>query len=171
MVAASGPNAPTLVVCKPAVVTRMSQARDERSKSKEETLAQERVERLLIASRSGQVPSVQLLLEERVDPNASLGIACGALQQAAAHGQTEVANLLIQAAADVHLAEDDDHSTPLHLAAEFGHVEVVRLLLQAGAPPEELDTFGRSPADKATECGHAEVARMLQEAAQGRTHS
>ncbi|CAE7270880.1 BARD1 [Symbiodinium sp. KB8] len=149
----------------------MSQARDERSKSKEETLAQERVERLLIASRSGQVPSVQLLLEERVDPNASLGIACGALQQAAAHGQTEVANLLIQAAADVHLAEDDDHSTPLHLAAEFGHVEVVRLLLQAGAPPEELDTFGRSPADKATECGHAEVARMLQEVVSESCHA
>ncbi|CAE7672578.1 ANK1 [Symbiodinium sp. CCMP2456] len=141
------------------------------SRSKEEKVALERVERLLSASRRGEVPSVQLLLEERVDPNASLGIACGPLQQAAAHGQTEVAKLLIQAAADVHLADDDDHSTPLHLAAEFGHAEVVRLLLQAGAQPGELDTFGRCPADKATECGHAEVARMLQEAARGHANT
>ena len=147
----------------------MSRARDERSK--EETLAQERVERLLVASRSGHLPNVQLLLEERVDPNASLGMDCTALQQAAAHGQTAIANLLIQAAADVNLAEDIDHSTPLHLAAEFGHVEVLRLLLQAGAQPEELDTYGHSPAEKATEYGHAEVARMLKEAARGYTNT
>ena len=54
------------------------------------------------------------------------------LHLATQRGDTETAEVLISAGADVD-APNEEGFTPLHLAAECGHSEVVRLLIEAGA--------------------------------------
>lgn len=46
-----------------------------------------------------------------------------------------VISVLLEAGADLHGQENDQHHTPLHNAAENGTAEVVRTLLEAGADP------------------------------------
>ncbi len=58
-------------------------------------------------------------------------------------------------------AEDDQHRTPLHAAAEWGRIEVVRLLLEAGAEPNAVDLNGVTPTGLAIGKGHTEVAELL----------
>ncbi|CAG9464332.1 unnamed protein product [Pedinophyceae sp. YPF-701] len=67
-----------------------------------------------------------------------------ALHFTAAVGSAECTRLLIDAGAEVDVADKDGY-TPLHMAAGYMHVSTVRELLEAGADPEQLDRAGRSP--------------------------
>jgi ankyrin repeat protein len=51
---------------------------------------------------------------------------------------SKVVRLLLEHGADV-TARDNDHSTPLHFAAEYGRVEVVHMLLERAANPGAED--------------------------------
>jgi KN motif and ankyrin repeat domain-containing protein len=47
---------------------------------------------------------------------------------AVSHGKLDLANMLLEAGADINL-QDDDGSTALMCASEHGHIEIVNLLL------------------------------------------
>ena len=74
------------------------------------------------------------------------------LHLAAAIGSSEVAEVLLEAGADIG-ARDDNGATPLHRAAAEGDPGVVSLLLKAGADANARDWDERSPWDVAEERG------------------
>jgi ankyrin repeat protein len=58
-------------------------------------------------------------------------------------------------------AADNDHYTPLHLAAGMGHESVVRLLLERGAPIDATDENGEQPLHLASHLGHTAIVEGL----------
>ncbi len=101
--------------------------------------------RLMRASASGEVGSVQELLEGGADPNAANERGETALSLAAQFGRTEVIALLLGRGALVD-APDTDGVTPLMKAARFGREEAVEELLRGGADRERKDREGRDAA-------------------------
>ena len=65
--------------------------------------------------------------------------------------------LLIDNGADV-TAQDETHSTPLHLAAFSGSVEAVRLLIECGADVTAQDQRYRTPLHLASSRVSAQTA-------------
>lgn len=68
------------------------------------------------------------------------------LISAAIFGKTEIAQLLIDAGADVDFTNRDG-STALHSAAFFGRPEIVEALLEAGADKSIVNNYGSTPRD------------------------
>ncbi len=66
------------------------------------------------------------------------------LLYAARHGYTEVAALLLQRGAGIHLSEANNIS-PLLMAVENNQVETAKLLIDQGADVNQQDWYGRSP--------------------------
>ena len=71
---------------------------------------------------------------------------------AARDGRFHLAKALLEAGARVNWA-DDEHVTPLILAALKGHAEIVDLLLAHGADPTKLDQWNRTAFDYALRRG------------------
>jgi len=85
--------------------------------------------------KSQDADALYLALIDGSDPN-QVDIAHGlpAIAWAAAKGNTEIVELLLDGGADVNASNADRHGA-LHLAAFLGHAEVVDLLLKKGANP------------------------------------
>lgn len=93
------------------------------------------------------------------------------LHQAAAEGSLEIANLLIDAGADVNVPSDIDRGpcapiegappkdTPLHIAAENDQAQIAMLLLAHGAEVNARDYAGNTPLDIAQSGGHESLVR------------
>jgi ankyrin len=64
--------------------------------------------------------------------------------------KADIVMLLIDHGADV-AAEDETHSTPLHLAALSGSADTVRLLIEHGADVTAQDRRYRTPLHLASE--------------------
>ena len=67
-----------------------------------------------------------------------------ALHFAAGLGKPDIVRRLLQAGAEVDLADKEGY-TPLHMAAGYLHTSTISVLLEAGADPEQKDRQGRSP--------------------------
>ncbi|MBV8665247.1 MAG: ankyrin repeat domain-containing protein [Burkholderiaceae bacterium] len=102
----------------------------------------EREMEMLGAVASGDVATVKRLLAEGVDPNfrPTFPMPIPALATAAACGQVDIVNVLLDAGADVNLRFEFDmadsevyNSTALIWAAENGQADVVKVLLARGA--------------------------------------
>ena len=76
--------------------------------------------------------------------------------------RSNVVRLLLEHGADVN-ARENDHSTPLHVAARNGRVEVVRVLLEHGANVAAEGEDGKTASQFASEIGHEEIAKLLSE--------
>src|SRR5262245_12396149 len=90
--------------------------------------------RLADAVKKMDRPAVRILLEHRVDVNASQIDGTTALHWAANQDDIETAQLLIRAGANVKAANRYS-VTPLSLACANGDGAMVALLLKAGADP------------------------------------
>ena len=78
----------------------------------------------------------------------------------AMHGNVALVRRLVDAGADVNLA-DKDGWTPLSVAAFYGHAEVISALLSAGADPSRQVEDGDTAYDKAVAWDHPECAALL----------
>eukprot|EP00667_Euglena_gracilis_P001964 EG_transcript_1961 len=83
-----------------------------------------------------------------------------ALGVAAQHGHAAVVLLLLQAKANVYLADNSGH-TPLASACAEGHLEVATLLISAQAQVDREDNAGRTPLYVACQNGHLTLVPLL----------
>ena len=84
------------------------------------------------------------------------------LYMSAAKGHLDCVARLIEANADVNLANTRDGSTPLYVACDQGQHECVERLLAAGAVVDAVRSEdGRTPLAAASALGHQECARLL----------
>ncbi len=74
-------------------------------------------------------------------------------------GNSEVAQILLDAGAEVNVAEGA--TSPLHGAAIFGQAAMVKWLLDHDANPYAKEREGRTPLDSAEANGHEEAAALL----------
>jgi ankyrin repeat protein len=86
---------------------------------------------LLLHAR--EAPVARWLIERGADVNVFSNEGYTPLMEAARYGRADIAQVLIDARADLHLRSTQSHLTALQLAEQIGHVEVARLLRTAGA--------------------------------------
>ena len=108
------------------------------------------------ASKYGHLEVVRVLLAARGDPASGIK----ALDEAVAHGQVEVARLLLEAG----VPTAGQSSTPLMKAAELGHAQLVQLLLEFGAERDQISQGGKAAIHAAAAGGWLEVVRILLQA-------
>ena len=83
------------------------------------------------------------------------------LDYAAATGQVEVANLLLENGAPPGGDDSRETELPIHWATRYRHAAMVELLLNAGATPDARLYREGTPLHIAAELGAADVARVL----------
>jgi len=98
------------------------------------------------AVRRGDADAVRALLREGADVNASAGDGMTALHWAADAGEVELAQILIDAGANVDAVTRLADYTPLHLASRQGSASLIEALLEGGANATVSSTAGGSTA-------------------------
>ena len=84
------------------------------------------------------------------------------LHQAAESGDIQaIAEAIDQLGYTDLAATDNDHYTPLHLAAGMGHEAVLQLLLDRDAPIDATDENGEQPLHLASHLGHTAIVELL----------
>ena len=119
------------------------------------------------AADAGDVATVAQLLADGVNVDLADSSGQTALMTAAAEGETEVVKLLVEADANVNLAqtaEDTSKLTPLHIAANRAHVQICKLLIASGAELKKKDKKGRIAAAMNNAADHAELKALFAKA-------
>jgi ankyrin repeat protein len=114
------------------------------------------------AAASGNLPTVQLLLECGENPNHRDRDGWSAIHWAAEEGHLEIVRLLLNAGANPN-AVSSYGTSPLHCAANGGHVSIVRLLLLRQADPFKSTCHGWTALHHAVFMGHSHVVQCLLE--------
>jgi ankyrin repeat protein len=73
-------------------------------------------------------------LQENIDVNATDEWGWTALHDAAIQGHAEIVSVLLEAGAELHVQDSEEHYTPLHDAARMNHRKVVQLC----SAPEQI---------------------------------
>ena len=120
-------------------------------------------ERLSGAIGSGNLPKINMLIDEGVDIHTKDSDGYTALVVAIRGKRADVVKALLEAGADVH-ARNDDGSTALMVAAVFGHVVIVKILLDAGADINAKSDDGVTALMVAAVFEHAHMVQVLLEA-------
>ncbi|KAH0455590.1 hypothetical protein IEQ34_015622 [Dendrobium chrysotoxum] len=103
----------------------------------------------------GSLSCVQLLVERGANSEVRDEEGAIPLHDACAGGYAEIVEFLINSAGNSSLVKrmlattDAEGDTPLHHAARGEHLNVVQLLLSMGASPEEMNAYGKTPAELA----------------------
>ena len=129
------------------------------------------VSQMLKAAKNGDTARVKELLEQDAslllvqDKDGSTALHCAAWK-----GHQEVVSLLLEAGADVHAQNQNDHwgTTPLHAAAHGNRGVVAALLIQHGADIHAKDMNGNTPLHHTKAHNAKAVANLLQK--HGATH-
>lgn len=109
----------------------------------------------------GHVEMARLLLARGADPNIVNSSGRTPLQMAAYDGSTAIVEMLIQAGANVDIADTEYGYTPLAAASRKGHADTVRVLINAGADLSIPTNTGRNPLQLALDGGYDDVVEML----------
>lgn len=97
------------------------------------------------AAALGHTQIVQILLDERANPNTEDETKHTPLSLAAMSGHENIVQLLL-ARGGVHLDHRDDYGmTPLSLACLYGYDTVIKILIQRGADLNAVDKQGITP--------------------------
>lgn len=128
----------------------------------------EHVSPLFVAARDADEKIVQILLEEKADPNfLRLSDDATPLLMAAMYGRTQTVHELLKSkniAAKPNICRRDGIS-PLFCAVRDGNVEMVKALLEAKANTSlERYSDGVTPLMIAAMCGHSKIVQLLLEA-------
>ncbi len=115
------------------------------------------------AASKGDRDGVRALLKKGLDVNEAQGDGTTALHWAAMTGDTELAQMLIYAGANVRATTRLGAYTPLYLAAKGGHSGVVAALLAAGADAKATTTNGTTPLMIAAAAGETRTITSLVE--------
>lgn len=118
---------------------------------------------LHMAVRQGDIPAIQRILKEHPDSvKSTVGeFKSTALHVACRRGATEVATLLIDAGAEINLA-DSSGKTALHWACSGEHVATVRYLLSlAETSTTVVDLKKRLPLHLAIALGTKDIVDLL----------
>ena len=105
---------------------------------------------------------VRSLLEQGVDVNAAQGDGMTALHWAALRDQLEMAQMLIEAGANIKAVTRLGDLTPLFLACTHGNSAMIDLLLKAGADSNTANTVnGQTALMRAAASGDGDGVRVL----------
>lgn len=115
---------------------------------------------LMQAAEKGNTEAVKVLIEEKVDVNATDKNGMTALMWAAAKGHLATAELLITKGADINVS-DNDGSTPLRYAAANDRTEIAKILIEKGVDMNAKDNKGVTPLKRAVEKGHSAMVELL----------
>ena len=127
--------------------------------------AQQRVSAIADAAMRGDKAAVRDLLKQGADVNGAQGDGMSALHWAAERGDTELAEMLIYAGANIAAVTRIGQYTPLHLAAKSGSAPLAKTLLKAGADVNARSTnSGASPLHLAASAGSAAIINILLDA-------
>lgn len=121
---------------------------------------EELVELLIDGARFGDIEDVHKALEEKVDVNAQDEWGKTALHMAAANGHEEIVKALVDAGANLALANESGN-TALHWSCLMGQEGVTRLLMQSGANPSALNMMEQTPVDEAFSRGHRHIVDLI----------
>lgn len=123
---------------------------------------QQKQQPLIYAIAHGCAETVNKLLSDGVNPNIINGYGQTALMMAATHKDPVIANLLINAKADVNAAHPEYGTTALMSASARGALEVVELLLKAGLRGIDVkDKYGDTALVHAIFDDHAVIVERL----------
>ena len=115
---------------------------------------------LIIASFTGHLNVVQLLLDEGAEVDAKGNDGRAALFAAFQNGHLEVVQALLAKGADID-AQMNNGATALIVASQNGHLEVVQALLAKGADVNVKMSDGRTALILASYAGHLKVVQAL----------
>ena len=113
------------------------------------------------AAMNGQVETVRALLADGADVNAAQGDGMTALHWAAFQDDHTLAQLLLEAEADVAAATRVGAITPLSLAASNGSIAMIEALVAATASVNIPTTTGATPLMAAATSGSVDAVQVL----------
>lgn len=114
----------------------------------------------IVQSTGLQTKVAAVLINRKLDVDATDFNGETALIKAARRGDLSMAQLLVSKGAKIHVS-NVGKDTPLTEAARCGHIEVVELLLSHGADPLTCTRDGQTPLDLALQNGHFRILRPL----------
>ncbi len=111
--------------------------------------------------QEGNLPMVQIFLDEGMDPDARDNYNATALMLAARNGHAHVVRALLDKGADVN-AKSQDGITALMATTYMGHTGIVEMLLAEGADTTMRSVSGLTALSLAREGKHEAVVRILE---------
>ena len=116
------------------------------------------------AAKKGDLGNLKSLLKSdksllgAQDTDGSTALHCAVWK-----GHREVVAFLIQAGADIHAHNNNDHwgTTALHAAAHANQTAIVQMLIEAGADVNAKDMNGKTPLHHTTFHKATAVAKLL----------
>src|SRR5262245_39666355 len=115
---------------------------------------------LIDAIKAGDKAAIRVLLQQRVNVNATEPDGATALHWAARTSDLQTAETLIRAGANVRAANRYG-VTPLHLACTSGNAAMVEMLLKAGADPNSVLSEGETALMNAARSGSVDAVNVL----------
>ncbi|RSL67289.1 hypothetical protein CEP53_003094 [Fusarium sp. AF-6] len=115
---------------------------------------------LVEASKYGNEPVVQFLIEKGAELNACDLEGCTALSRALSNHHPAIVKLLIESGAE-HDADDPNGQNALCRASRHGHLEIVKILLEAGTKPDAYDLEGCTALSRALSNHHPAIVKLL----------